>query len=146
MAGRLRAAANTDDIRVAQIGFNGQGGGHIKNFLDRGNPIVALCDVDEKVLNRKADELKEKTGTQLDTYTDYRKLLERNDIDAVSIATPNHTARDHHDRGASGWQARVRRKAGVAQRLGRPADGRRGAQDTARSCRSARSAAPASEA
>ena len=38
-----------------------------------------------------ADELKDEHGYKLDTYTDFRKLLERKDIDAVSIATPNHT-------------------------------------------------------
>jgi predicted dehydrogenase len=52
--------------------------------------LVALCDVDERVLNKKYDELTEK-GMKLDKYVDFRKLLERKDIDAVSIATPNHT-------------------------------------------------------
>jgi predicted dehydrogenase len=87
MAGRVRAA-DTDDIRVAQIGFNGQGSGHIGNL---GKRIVALCDVDERVLNRKADDLEERLDRRPDTFVDYRELLERNDIDAVSIATPNHT-------------------------------------------------------
>jgi predicted dehydrogenase len=91
MAGRLRAAASsTKEIRVAQIGFNGQGGSHISNFLKRGNPIIALCDVDEKVLNKKADEVNGKQNGKVELYTDFRKLLERNDIDAVSIAVPNH--------------------------------------------------------
>nr|MBA3480177.1 Gfo/Idh/MocA family oxidoreductase [Pirellulales bacterium] len=82
-------AADTADIRVAQIGFNGQGGGHIENLI-RNKNLVALCDVDERVLNRKFDELDAK-GHTLDKYTDFRKLLERKDVDAVSIATPNHT-------------------------------------------------------
>jgi predicted dehydrogenase len=87
LAGQVQAAG-TDDIRVAQIGFRGQGGGHINNL---GKRIVALCDVDENVLNKKADDLKKKHGRRPELFTDYRKLLERNDIDAVSIATPNHT-------------------------------------------------------
>jgi predicted dehydrogenase len=82
------AAAEAADIRVAQIGFRGQGSGHINNL---GRHIVALCDVDEKVLNRKADELKRELKRSVDKYTDFRELLERKDIDAVSIATPNHT-------------------------------------------------------
>jgi predicted dehydrogenase len=82
-------AADTADIRVAQIGFHGQGGGHIGNLIKNKN-LVALCDVDEKVLNKKYDELTEE-GHKLDKYVDFRKLLERKDIDAVSIATPNHT-------------------------------------------------------
>jgi predicted dehydrogenase len=86
-AAYVRGAAAASDIRVAQIGFNGQGGGHIKSL---GSHVVALCDVDRKVLDKKADELKERNRT-VDKYTDYRKLLEDKNIDAVSIATPNHT-------------------------------------------------------
>jgi predicted dehydrogenase len=79
-------AQDTADIRVAVIGFNGQGGGHIRSL---GARVVALCDADEAVLSRKADELR-RGGRTIDTFTDFRKLLERPDIDAVSIATPNH--------------------------------------------------------
>ncbi len=82
-------AADTADIRVAQIGFNNQGNGHIANLVKNEN-LVALCDVDEQVLHRKADALKSQ-GRKVDKFTDFRKLLERNDVDAVSIATPNHT-------------------------------------------------------
>jgi len=89
VAGVNRAfASDVADIRVAQIGFNGQGRGHLRAL---GNNVVALCDVDEKVLSNKADELKGKLGRKLETYTDFRKLLENKNIDAVSIATPNHT-------------------------------------------------------
>jgi predicted dehydrogenase len=76
------------DVRLAQIGFNGQGKGHIEHNHPN---LVALCDVDELVLNRMNDQLKARHGYKLDLYTDFRKLLERKDIDAVSIATPNHT-------------------------------------------------------
>jgi predicted dehydrogenase len=86
VAGRATAAEKSE-IRVAQIGFNGQGSGHINTL---GKQIVALCDVDENVLNRKAADLKRKFGKDVPTYTDYRKLLDEADIDAVSIATPNH--------------------------------------------------------
>jgi predicted dehydrogenase len=87
LASRVGTAAETADIRVAQIGFRNQGSGHIGAL---GKHVVALCDVDEQVLQNKVDELKAK-GQQVDAFTDYRKLLERKDIDAVSIATPNHT-------------------------------------------------------
>jgi predicted dehydrogenase len=86
MAGRVRAA-DTDDIRIAVIGFRGQGGGHIKNL---GNRVVALCDVDEKVLHNKADDLKDRIDHKIDLYTDFREVLDRDDIDAISTATPNH--------------------------------------------------------
>lgn len=81
-------AQDKADIRLAQIGFHGQGAGHIQHNHQN---LVALCDVDQEVLHSMADRLKEKHGYKLDTYTDFRKLLERKDIDAVSIATPNHT-------------------------------------------------------
>jgi len=87
VAARGLAASSTDDIRVAQIGFNGQGRGHIDAL---GKHVVALCDVDQRVLHGMADTLKER-GQKVDAFADYRKLLERKDIDAVSIATPNHT-------------------------------------------------------
>jgi predicted dehydrogenase len=90
VARRGLAATGLGDIRVAQIGFRGQGSGHIGNLAAAGNHVVALCDVDEQVLKNKVDELKAE-GRTVDAYTDYRKLLERKDIDAVSIATPNHT-------------------------------------------------------
>ena len=76
-----------DDIRIAQIGFHGQGESHIKTLRKmKGVRLVALCDVDSKVLNKKAAEI----GGNIPTYTDIRKLLENKDIDAVSIAVPNH--------------------------------------------------------
>lgn len=76
------------DLRIAVIGFNNRGSRHIENFKNR---VVALCDVDEQVLQKKARQLKDEWGQSVDTFTDFRRLLERNDIDAVSIATPNHT-------------------------------------------------------
>src|SRR5215475_4124286 len=71
-------AQDTKDIRLAQIGFHGQGGGHIQR---NNKNLVALCDVDEEVLNKKAAEVQDKYGKKLDLYTDFRKMLERKDID-----------------------------------------------------------------
>ena len=82
------AASDTKDIRIAQIGFRSRGQEHIE--IIRKN-IVALCDVDEKILNAQVADFKDKHNQTVDAYTDFRKLLERKDIDAVSIATPNHT-------------------------------------------------------
>ncbi|MDD4869808.1 MAG: Gfo/Idh/MocA family oxidoreductase [Kiritimatiellae bacterium] len=81
------AGANSD-IRVAQIGFRGQGGGHISSLRKiKGVRLVALCDVDKEVIGKKIKELGENAPQ---TYTDIRKLLENKDVDAVSIAVPNH--------------------------------------------------------
>src|SRR6188768_3755386 len=84
-------AAKTDvnsKIRMAVVGFNGRGKAHIEGF---GDNIVALCDVDSNVLGKGAEAFEKKHGRKVDTYTDFRKLLDRKDIDAISIATPNHT-------------------------------------------------------
>ncbi len=81
-------AAETKDIRVAVIGLRGRGKQHLKEL---GKNVVAICDVDEAVLNDSAAKFQETHGRKVDTLGDYRKLLERKDIDAVSIATPNHT-------------------------------------------------------
>ena len=81
-----RAAGANDDIRVAQIGFRSQGAGHVSTLSKmKGVRLVALCDVDRHVLDKKSGEL----GGGIQTYTDIRKLLENKDVDAVSIAIPN---------------------------------------------------------
>jgi predicted dehydrogenase len=86
-----RALGANDVVRVAVIGFNGRGNGHIDDLLRvKGCRIVALCDCDSTVLAKGKERL-EKKGIKVDTFTDYRKLCESKDIDAVSIATPNHT-------------------------------------------------------
>jgi predicted dehydrogenase len=87
---RLRAQGANDDIRIAIIGFNGRGQDHISNYLKiKGVRIVALCDVDSSVLAKGKAQM-EKKGITVETYQDLRKLLASKDVDAVSIATPNH--------------------------------------------------------
>lgn len=57
-----------------------------------GVQVLALCDVDQRVLDaRMADLAARKLDTsRIATYSDYRKILERKDIDAVLIGTPDH--------------------------------------------------------
>ncbi len=82
--------APSDRLNVAAIGINGMGWEDLKNLLKvPGANVVALCDVDENVLNKRKDELA-KNGIQVKTYSNYRKLLENKDIDAVVIGTPDH--------------------------------------------------------
>ncbi len=78
------------DIRVAVVGINAQGGGHIKTYYKMpGTRLVALCDADSAVLDRRVAET-EKEGFKVTPYRDYRKLLEDKNIDAVVMAPPNH--------------------------------------------------------
>src|SRR5687767_1997670 len=85
-----RVLGANDAVRMAVVGFNGQGKSHINGFgkID-GVRLVALCDVDQTVLDREGDKLRA-AGQQIECYTDVRKLLEDKNIDAISTATPNH--------------------------------------------------------
>lgn len=51
---------------------------------------VAMCDIDESVLNEKAGEIKKKFNQVPKLYKDFRNMLEQKDIDAVIIGTPDH--------------------------------------------------------
>src|SRR5437764_13808028 len=55
----------------------------------KGTRLVALCDVDSNVLENEVKRCENK-GEKVKGYTDIRKLLEDNDVDVVTIATPNH--------------------------------------------------------
>jgi predicted dehydrogenase len=81
-------ASETSDIRVACIGVRGRGSAHLEGFASN---VVAICDVDDDILHQRATYYETKHGRKLDLISDYRRLLDRKDIDAVSIATPNHT-------------------------------------------------------
>jgi len=79
-------------IGICTIGFNGQGGSHIKDILGMKDAAeyVALCDVDSNVLERGASEVEKVQGKAPRRYKDIREALANKDIDAVTIATPNH--------------------------------------------------------
>jgi len=86
----VRPSAN-DTVRVAVVGFNGQGGTHIRSYLRMPNvEIAALCDVDASVMAKGLSVIEKAGGKKPATFTDVRKLLEDKTIDAISIATPNH--------------------------------------------------------
>lgn len=79
-------------VRAAVVGFRSRGRGHISSLeklSGQGVRFVGLCDVDNEVLTAGVDSLA-KRGSTVTGYTDIRQLLERKDLDVVSIATPNH--------------------------------------------------------
>lgn len=86
------ATSPSETIRVAVIGVNGQGGSHLSSLLKRpGCEVVAICDVDTEVGQKKGvDRVSKETAKTPKYYQDIRKLLEDKDVDAVSIAVPNH--------------------------------------------------------
>lgn len=80
--------SKSDALPIGLIGAGGMGVGNMnsaksKNLVD----VVAISDVDEK---RMADANKKLSGGKADTYKDYQKILERDDIKIVHIATPDH--------------------------------------------------------
>jgi predicted dehydrogenase len=89
-AERPPAVGPNDRLRIAVVGTNSRGGSHIGGWL--ANPeteLVAICDCDPaayvKYEPRFADLPRKPEFEQ-----DIRRLLERQDIDAISIASPNH--------------------------------------------------------
>ncbi|MBI1390313.1 MAG: gfo/Idh/MocA family oxidoreductase [bacterium] len=84
------AGAN-DTIRVGCIGLHGRGQTHIKEHQEKENvEVVALCDVDNNVLTERASQFEEKYDKKPKTFNDMREVFDQQDIDAVSVATPNH--------------------------------------------------------
>jgi len=89
-AGSSALGAN-DKIRTAVVGLHGRGHDHVDAWLSTpGVELVALCDVDQNVLNKAADAVDKRTGGKVGRVVDIRKLLEDKSLNAISIATPNH--------------------------------------------------------
>jgi len=82
------ASANERPV-FATIGLRNQGW-TITNKSFRFADFAALADVDANVLGENVKKVKDKQNKQPDAYQDYRKVLDRQDIDAVMIATPDH--------------------------------------------------------
>lgn len=74
---------------MASIGLRNQGW-HITQKTFPYADFVALADVDANILDRFVGETSERQGKRPDAYKDYRRILEREDIDAVMVATPDH--------------------------------------------------------
>ena len=75
------------DVRVAVVGLNGRGRNHLSSLAKLpGVRVVALCDPDTAVMARAVMAL----GGNVMLYPDVRKMLEASDIDAITVATPNH--------------------------------------------------------
>ena len=75
---------------VGLIGCGGMGNADLGWHMDHKVPIAAVCDVDSQHAGQTADRVEKKQGHRPAIFGDFRKLLERKDIDAVIIATPDH--------------------------------------------------------
>jgi predicted dehydrogenase len=82
--GKPRKISANEKLNIGVVGVANRGHENIQGIKQEN--IVALCDVDDNYLARAAADF---PGAK--TYTDFRKLLEQKDLDAVLVATPDHT-------------------------------------------------------
>lgn len=85
----LRAEAANDRLRIGCIGVGSMGKGDARDFSHLCD-IAAICDVDSDYGLAQAMNVGEIARYKPDQYKDYRKILERKDIDVVSIVTVDH--------------------------------------------------------
>ena len=84
--------APSNKVKVGLIGCRSQGWSNLNTFLQYPEvECVALCDIDDEWLNKRADDVFKKTGKKVkNCYKDWRKLIDNKDVDVVIIGTPDH--------------------------------------------------------
>jgi predicted dehydrogenase len=92
MAGNTRAAAApSEKVRVGLIGSGGMGRGDLATFFL--NPEVecpVICDVDDAMIAETIRMVEGQRGNTPDAVKDFRRVIERDDVDVVLVATPDH--------------------------------------------------------
>jgi len=79
----------SEKIRLGFIGVGGRGSHHLGIILGlTGVQVTAICDIDEQHLDRAVSRVADAHGKKPAALSDYRKLLEDKNVDAVIIATP----------------------------------------------------------
>jgi len=86
-SGALAYGAN-EKLDVGVVGIAGQGNYNLRQTASAGGNIVALCDVHE---SRKQVQENRQAFSKAAFFTDYRRMLEKAKLDAVVVATPDHT-------------------------------------------------------
>ena len=85
--GKGAQASPSDRVRVGVVGTGQQGRGDLRAFREQPDAeIVAVCDVYKPNLDLGVRD----SGGKAQTYTDFRQVLDRKDIDAVIVGTPDH--------------------------------------------------------
>ncbi len=85
--------APSDQLNIGVIGVNGMGWSDVKAILKvPGVNLVAICDIDKNVIDKRLKELTELKveASKVKTFNDHRQLLDLKDVDAVIIGTPDH--------------------------------------------------------
>ncbi|SMP69379.1 Predicted dehydrogenase [Neorhodopirellula lusitana] len=90
------AAGSNERMRIGFIGPGGRGfGAHVKSLCElhaagRAIDLVGVAEVYTDQRNRVADHIKKQTGTDPGRYVDYNEMIEKENLDAVCIGTPDH--------------------------------------------------------
>ncbi len=88
---RKKNVAASEKIRLGLIGARGRGFRVLEQALQQPETeCVALCDIDDTVINDRSAEIMELQENKPESFKDFRKLLELKDLDAVIIGTPDH--------------------------------------------------------
>src|SRR4051812_37240078 len=98
LADEPKKTSANDRLTLGFIGMGVQNRGHLSGFLNMKDiQVVAVCDVVAERRDHAKQMVEKKYGADkkgeykgCDAYTDFRKIIERQDIDAVVIATPDH--------------------------------------------------------
>lgn len=86
-----RVIGANDTVRLAIAGLNGRGGDHIKGFAPLpGVAITHLVDPDSRIFAKRQKQLTDLKKPEATCVQDIRKVLDSKDVDAITIATPNH--------------------------------------------------------
>lgn len=87
---KKQASAN-DKIVLGLIGCGGMGASNMRSLMEFDDiAVAALCDVDTARIPNDYKDVQNKYGKAPDVYSDYRSMLDRKDIDAVIVGTPDH--------------------------------------------------------
>lgn len=89
--GRPKGVMQNDKIVLGLIGCGGMGSANMRSLW--GHPeieVAAICDVDGSRITGDYSDIQRKYNRAPAVFTDYRRMLERKDIDAVIIGTPDH--------------------------------------------------------
>ena len=87
-----RILGANDRLNFAVIGLNGRGYAHLASLKanKKSARISHVCDVDSNTLRKFASKVEQKMGETPKSDKDFRRILESNDVDAITIATPDH--------------------------------------------------------
>jgi predicted dehydrogenase len=85
-----KAARKSDRPACAVVGLGNRGRGMAEWQFAPFADVAAICDVDQRKTAAVAAAIQKRTGRKVDVYADYRRILDRKDIDAIGNATPPH--------------------------------------------------------